>query len=84
MVSVAHEVRVQLHDATVIFGTVIADADADVRVFVVRPWGRRSPMKIPFTDVLRASPVKGMRWEMQRSISMAQMAGVFQASRPAV
>jgi hypothetical protein len=83
VVDTAHEVRVELYDSRVIFGSVIATSEANPHVFVIRPWGRKLPMTIPLVDVLRAIPVTGMIWERQRSISMAQMAGTFKGNRPA-
>jgi len=76
VVGVAHEIRIELQDANVIFGSV-ARPRLNVGDFVIRPWGWKLPMTIRFDDVLRAAPVKGMVWQRQRAIAMAQMAGIF-------
>ena len=83
VVGIAHEVRIQLHDAKVIFASVLAGADppTEIQAFVVRPWGRKTTMTIKFAEVSRIAPVKTMDWQTQRTISAAQMAGVFAAGR---
>jgi hypothetical protein len=84
LVGVAHEVKIELQDARIIFATPVAGHRGDVCAFVIRPWGWKSPMTIRFVDVLRVTPVRGMIWERQRAISAAQMSGVFTAHRLAV
>jgi hypothetical protein len=83
VVGIAHEVKIQLHDAKVIFASVMAGADpqTEIRAFVVRPWGRKTTMTIKFAEVSRVAPVKAMDWQTQRMISAAQMAGVFTGGR---
>jgi hypothetical protein len=84
LVACAHEVRIHLHDARVVFGSVMVDHAVDTDAFVIRPWGRALPMTIRFDEVLRLAPVKQMDWQRQRTISSAQIAGVYtDSSRPA-
>jgi hypothetical protein len=82
VVDFAHEVRVQLHDSQVIFGSVISLGDGEVGAFRIRPWGLTSPMAIRFDDVFRAAPIKRMAWQKQQSIAAAQLAGIFQLAPP--
>jgi hypothetical protein len=83
VVGIAHEVKIQLHDAKIIFASVMPHSDAETafRAFVVRPWGRKTTMTIEFAEVSRVAPVKAMDWQTQRMISAAQMAGVFTGGR---
>jgi hypothetical protein len=77
VVDCAHEVRVELHDSQVIFGSVMPVAGGDAAAFRIRPWGLSAPMAIRIDDVLRAAPIRRMAWDKQRSIAAAQLAGVF-------
>jgi hypothetical protein len=80
VVGFAHEVRLHLHDSKVIFATVVPVGDGDSDAFLIRPWGLRSPMTVRYDQVYRAAPVKQMGWTKHRSISAAQLAGVFTES----
>jgi hypothetical protein len=80
VVGFAHEVRVQLRDSHVIVGRIVL-AEHAVDSFRIRPWGVKSTMNVRFDDVARAAPVRRMLWAEQRTISEAQIAGVF--ARPA-
>ena len=77
VLDLAREVRIHLHDARVIFGTIISVANRDARHFSIRPWGLRLPMIINYDAVSHAVPVKLMVWKKQRDISAAQRTGDF-------
>jgi hypothetical protein len=81
VVDFAHEVRIHLHDAQVIFGSVSPDATAEAGSFRIRPWGLTESMAIAFDAVSLASPVKQMGWERHRAIAAAQQAGIFAGPR---
>ena len=78
VVAFAHQVRVVLHDSQVIVGSIVYARECDADTFRIRPWGVRSAMTLRLGDVARAVPVRRMRWAQQRSISAAQVAGVFE------
>ena len=77
VVDFAREVRVHLHDAQVIFGSIMPADRAGVDSFRLRPWGMKQSIEIQFVDVTLATPVKQMGWEQHRAIATAQQAGVF-------
>jgi hypothetical protein len=81
VVDFAHEVRIHLHDAQVIFGSVTAAADSQSASFRIRPWGVAESMNIQFDEVSLASPVKQMGWDRYRAIAVAQQAGIFSNAR---
>jgi hypothetical protein len=83
VVSFAHEVRVHLRNSLVIVGNVVLATDPAGKVFQIRPWGLRSTMTVRFDEVVRVTPVRRMSWALQRSISAAQVAGVFATPAPA-
>jgi hypothetical protein len=73
VLSLAHEVRIKLRDERVIFAT-IASVSHDESEVVLRLWGRKGLSRVALRDVRTASPVRGMLWRTQRSISDAQAA----------
>src|SRR5258707_15063269 len=77
VLDLAREVRIHLHDARIIFGTIVSVANRDARHFLIRPWGLRLPMTITYDAVSHAVPVKLMVWKKQRDISAAQRTGDF-------
>jgi len=85
VIDFAHEVRIHLHDAQVIFGSVTRAAnaaaksprDGETGSFRIKPWGLASSMAIQFDDVSLAAPVKQMGWQRHRAIAAAQQAGIF-------
>jgi hypothetical protein len=77
VIAFAHEVRVVLTDSHVIVGTIMFAGACGAGTFLIRPWGVRSAMTVRLDDVARAVPVRRMLWAQQRSISAAQVAGVF-------
>ena len=86
VIDFAHEVRVHLHDAQVIFGSVTragkdaaksSAGDGEKGSFRIKPWGLASSMAIQFDDVSLAAPVKQMGWQRHRAIAAAQQAGIF-------
>jgi hypothetical protein len=77
VLDLAREVRIHLHDARIIFGTIVSVANRDARHFLIRPWGLRLPMTITYDAVTHAVPVKLMVWKKQRDISAAQRTGDF-------
>ncbi len=77
VLDLAREVRIHLHDARILFGTIVSVANRDARHFLIRPWGLRVPMAIDYEAVSHAVPVKLMVWKKQRDISAAQRAGDF-------
>ena len=83
VVEFAREVRIQLRDAQVIFGSVTAPASPhdEGRSFFIRPWGLTESKAIRFDDISVASSVKQMGWKRHREIAAAQQAGVFVLSR---
>jgi len=81
VVDFAREVRVHLHDAQVIFGSITAAARAEADFFRLRPWGMKQSIEIQFADVSLATPVKQMGWEQHRAIASARQAGVFTTAR---
>src|SRR6266542_2139460 len=81
VVDFAHEVRIHLHNAQVIFGSVTPTPNSETGSFRIRPWGVTESMAIPFDDVSLASPVKQMGWERHRAIATAQQAGIFATAR---
>jgi hypothetical protein len=85
VLDLAREVRIHLHDARVIFGTIVSVVNRDARHFLIRPWGLRVPMTIGYDAVSHAVPVKLMVWKKQRDISAAQRTGDFSGAtlRPA-
>jgi hypothetical protein len=83
VVDFAHEVRIQLHDEQVIFGSVVLPRKNEIGSFRIRPWGLTEPKTIKFGDVSVAAPVKHMGWERYRCIKVAQKAGVFAVARSA-
>jgi hypothetical protein len=83
VVDFAHEVRIHLHGAQVIFGSVTPPSAEENGSFRIRPWGHASFMDIQFDDVALASPVKQMGWERHRAIAAAQQAGIFVGTKSA-
>jgi hypothetical protein len=83
VVDFAHEVRIQLYDERVIFGSVSSKRNEAIGSFRIRPWGQTEPKAIKFSDVSVAAPVKHMVWERYRSIVEAQKAGIFAVARGA-
>jgi hypothetical protein len=81
VVDFAHEVRIHLHDARVIFGSVAPAPQGETGSFRIRPWGVAESRAISFEEVSLASPVKQMGWERHRAIAMAQQAGIFGSVR---
>jgi hypothetical protein len=81
VVDFAHEVRVQLYDERVIFGSVSSKKNEAIGSFRIRPWGQAEPKTILFSDVSIAAPVKHMVWERYRGIVEAQKAGIFTVVR---
>ena len=81
VVDFAREVRILLHDARVIFGSVTATSKQETGSFRIRPWGMTESTTIKFEDVSIAAPVKQMGWDRHRAIAAAQRAGVFANSR---
>jgi len=81
VVDFAREVRVHLHDAQVIFGSITPAVRAEADSFRLRPWGMQQSIQIQFADVSLATPVKQMGWEQHRAIASAQQAGVFTTAR---
>ncbi len=81
VVDFAHEVRLQLHDERVIFGSVTSSRNAEIGSFRIRPWGLTELQTIKFGDVSVAAPVKHMVWERYRGIAVAQKAGIFTMAR---
>jgi hypothetical protein len=69
----AHEVRIALRDARVIFASIVSVEDLQGDSFVIQPWGVRAQMTLAYADVARATPVTHMNWEQQRSITALQM-----------
>jgi hypothetical protein len=82
VVDFAHEVRILLNDARVIFGSVGAEG-SDKGSFRIRPWGLAESKVIQFDQVSLAAPVKQMAWERHRAIASAQQAGIFATGRKA-
>jgi hypothetical protein len=76
VVCLAHEVRLDLRDARVIFATIVSVSHGAGQSFVVRPWGLRSAIALRFDEVCRARPVRHMRWEHERTICAAQVAAL--------
>ena len=68
----AHEVRIELRDRRVIFATVVRDEEPIDGAFVIRPWGVPFAITLSLDDLARATPVRNMHWEQQRSISGVQ------------
>jgi hypothetical protein len=81
VVDFAHEIRIHLHDAQVIFGCVTARTGNETRTFRIRPWGMSESKEIKFDDVSIAASVKQMGWERHRAIAAAQHAGIFAPAR---
>ena len=81
VVDFAHEVRLQLHDERVIFGSVTSARNTEIGSFRIRPWGLTEMQTIKFGDVSVAAPVKHMVWERYRGIAGAQKAGIFTMAR---
>jgi hypothetical protein len=81
VVDFAHEVRIHLHDAQVIFGSVTRATNGETGSFRIRPWGLASSMAIQFDDVSLAAPVKQMGWQRHRAIAAAQHAGIFTGTK---
>jgi len=77
VIGVAHEVRLCLHDARVIFCRVVSATGPDTDSFIVLPWGVTTPTTIRYGDVWRAASVTEMVWQRQKAISAAQLAGIF-------
>lgn len=77
VIGVAHEVRLCLHDARVIFCSVLSSSGAGPGSFIVRPWGVTVSTTIKYDDVYSASCVTQMVWQRQKAISRAQLAGIF-------
>jgi hypothetical protein len=71
-----------MRDSHVIVGHIVPAGERPIATFQIRPWGVRSSMTLRFDDVARASPLRHMFWDQQRSISTAQVAGVFARSVP--
>jgi hypothetical protein len=81
VVDFAHEVRIHLQDAQVIFGSVTPAIKGETGSFRIRPWGLSTSMAIQFDDVALAAPVKQMGWERHRAIAAAQHAGIFTGTK---
>jgi hypothetical protein len=81
VVDFAHEVKIHLHDAQVIFGSVVSTPKDEGGYFRIRPWGLSESMAIKFHDVAIASPVRQMGWQRHRAIAAAQQAGIFATVR---
>ena len=77
VIGAAREVRLCLHDARVIFCSVISSSGSGADSFVVQPWGVVTQTTIKYDDVYRAASVTEMGWQRQKAISRAQLAGVF-------
>jgi hypothetical protein len=69
----AHEVRIVLRDARVIFASIVCVEEPERDSFVIQPWGVRGRMTLSFEDIAHATPVTHMNWERQRSITALQM-----------
>jgi hypothetical protein len=77
VIGVAREVRLCLLDSRVIFCRVLSSSAPTADSFVVLPWGVKTPTTIRYDDVWRAASVTEMVWQRQKSISRAQLAGIF-------
>ncbi len=71
----AHEVRVYLRNAKVIFGSTVPGAGPDQ--YFVMPWGTHSVVTVRLDEVMHAVPVHAMTWLEHQAICSAQRAGVF-------
>jgi hypothetical protein len=81
VVDFAREVRLQLRDAQVIFGSITETTRDNTGSFRIRPWGLRQSLDIRFMDVAVAATVRQMGWTQHRAIATAQQAGVFTSTR---
>lgn len=81
VVEVAREVRLQLRDTQVIFGSITPATRANDGSFGIRPWGIRQPVSIRFMDVAVAATVRHMSWTQHCAIAAAQQAGIFTNAR---
>jgi hypothetical protein len=81
VVEVAREVRLQLRDTQVIFGSIAPASRDNDGSFRIRPWGIPQPVNIRFMDVAVAATVRHMSWTQHRAIAAAQQAGIFTNAR---
>jgi hypothetical protein len=77
VVDFAREVRIQLRDMQVIFGSITPAVRTQTGSFRIQPWGLKQSVEVRFMDVAVAATVRQMGWTQHRAIATAQQAGIF-------